>query len=125
MTDYKRRVETLKNIYKLDFGRVTTAAVASTLEKSHFDSKDDRDWINQIQQVVTSEQLNVLKDEKLQASLMKSAKCPICGREGEIVTLARGRPAFYCSEHRVANPLSLEQIEGLNFNYTPTVGKKD
>ena len=103
---------------------MTTAAVATVLEKKKFDSTDDREWVNQIQQVVLSEQMNVLKDEKLQASLLKSSKCPICGREGEIVTLARSRPAFYCVEHRVANPLSMEQIKGLNFNYTPTVDDK-
>ena len=125
MIDYKNRVNNLKGIYGLDFGRVTTASVATALEKNHFDSKDDREWVNQIQKIVLSEQMNVLKDEKLQASLLKSSKCTICGREGEIVTLARNRPSFYCPEHRVANPLSLEQIEGLNFKYSPTVGKKD
>lgn len=125
MTDYKNRVSNLKGIYNIEFGRITTASVANALEKGHFDSKNDQEWVNQIQQIVLSEQMNVLKDEKLQASLMKSSKCPICGREGEIVTLARSRPAFYCVEHRVANPLSIEQIEGLNFNYTPTIHKKD
>ena len=125
MVDYKSRVNNLRGIYKIEFGRVTTASVVTALEKNHFDSKDDQEWVNQIQKIVLSEQMNVLKDEKLQASLLKSSKCPICGREGEIVTLARSRPSFYCTEHRVANPLSIEQIEGLNFKYTPTVDKKD
>lgn len=125
MIDYKKRVETLQGIYDIDFGKVATATVASVLEKTFFNSNSDQDWVSQIKQIVISKQMDILKDEKLQASLMKSSKCPICGREGEIVTLARSRPAFYCVEHRVANPLSMEQIQGLNFNYTPTVGKKD
>lgn len=125
MVDYKNRVDNLAGIYSIDLGRVATATVANVLEHKRFDAKDDKEWVNQIQKIVLSEQMNILKDEKLQASLSKSSKCTICGREGEIVTLARNRPAFYCQEHRVANPLSIDQIEGLNFKYTPTIDKKD
>lgn len=112
------KLETILSIYKINTYGVSTADIKKAIPEVEMMLVDKA--IVSINKAVTALNFSELEKEKNNAELNKIAKCNICKMPGKLVTLARNRPVFHCVNHNTINPIPIELIKKLGFDYEPT-----
>lgn len=112
------KLETLLSVYKINTQGVTTAELEKVLPE--IEKMEVNQAVTAINQAVTAINFSELEKEKNSTELNNVAKCNICKMPGKLVTLARNRPVFYCERHSTINPIPVELIKKLDFDYEPT-----
>jgi hypothetical protein len=90
--------------------------------KKVFDTEPE--WTSLVKSIKFAEENNPLKQDRKVNAVSQLSKCPITGKEGELVYLMRGRPAFYFKDHKILQPLDLESMETMGIDYTTTVNQE-
>lgn len=76
--------------------------------------------VAEIKKIVTANETQLMQEEIDNAELLKVSTCRICKKPGELVTLMRNRPVYFCKAHNIVNPIPMEIIKKYEFDYTPT-----
>lgn len=112
------KLETLLSIYKINTYNTTTADILKAVP--NVEEMPVEQAVSAVNKAVAANEMSELEREKNSAELNKIAKCNICHMPGKLVTLARNRPVFHCVSHNTINPIPVELIKKLDFDYEPT-----
>ncbi len=112
------KLETLLSVYKVNTYNVTTAEIKEDIPNVEEMSVEQA--IAAVKKVVVAREMSFSEREISNNELNRVAKCNICSKPGKLITLARNRPAFQCQAHNTINPVPVELIKKLDFDYEPT-----
>lgn len=112
------KIENLISIYNIPMHNTTVATVKQAVPD--IESLPVEEAVAKIKHVVRANEMQILERDRLEAELDKASKCRICGKSGKLITLMGNRPAFFCSEHNICNPIPVECIEQIGFEYEKT-----
>lgn len=112
------KLETILSVYKINTYGVTASQIKEAILEVENMPIDQA--LAAINSAITAIGFSELEKEKNSAELNKAAKCNICSMPGKLVTLARNRPVFHCVRHNTINPIPVELIKKLDFDYEPT-----
>jgi hypothetical protein len=105
MKNIKKKVLSLDIKHDLGLRHDEYNQVVAKLNKSKFDSDKEEYWIEAINSMVRNFRSNPLKNQVVANAEKDSKKCPVCGSEGQEVTLMNSRKAYYCDGHNVVTPI--------------------
>lgn len=107
--DYNNKV---KNIFKtkmITASQTEIEDVASQLNKTKANYQTDDEWFAAANSYLHAQRNNPLKAEiQKQVTEFNNKCCLKCGKEGEPITLMKGRPAFFCRTHNVVMPATVQ-----------------
>ena len=112
------KLETIISIYNINTKGVSIATLNNMLPD--IEKMDAQKAVEAISNAVASASFSEMEKEKNAAELDILSKCNICKKQGNLVTLSRNRPVFYCEKHNTINPIPIELIKKLEFDYEPT-----
>lgn len=112
------KLETIISVYNINTNGVSLEKISEMLPK--VETMEISQAVAAINKAVTSAGFSEMEREKNSAELDKLSKCNICSKAGKLITLQRNRPAFYCEKHNTINPIPIELIKKLEFDYEPT-----
>lgn len=112
------KLETILSVYNVKTFNVTTAEIKEELP--NVENMPIEQAVVAIKKVVVAKEMSFSEKEKNNNELNRIAKCNICSMPGTLVTLARNRPVFQCKVHNTINPIPVELIKNLDFDYEPT-----
>lgn len=112
------KIENLISIYKIPAHKTTVADIKAGLPG--IEDMEAAEAAVEVRKFVIANETSLMDDERCEAELAKISKCRICGKAGELITVMRNRPAFFCKAHNIVNPVPMELIKKYNFDYTST-----
>jgi len=112
------KAETLISIYKINTMNTTIAHIQEQIP--NIEEMEPEQAVAAIKKVVTANEAQLMQEEIDNAELLKVATCRICKKPGELVTLMRNRPVYFCKAHNIVNPIPMDIIKKYGFDYTPT-----
>lgn len=113
------KLENLVSIYKIDMRNSTVATIKEQIPQ--IEDMPVEEAVKIVKQQVIANETSLMEAEKHEAELVKASKCRICNKQGELITLARNRPAYFCKSHNTINPIPIELIKVYGFDYEPTM----
>ena len=112
------KTETLISIYNIQTHNTTVAQIEEHIP--NIEDMEPEKAVKHIKQFVHANETQLMDSERLNNELVKISKCRICGVAGDLITLMRNRPAYFCKAHNITNPIPLELIKECDFDYEPT-----
>jgi TPP-dependent indolepyruvate ferredoxin oxidoreductase alpha subunit len=112
------KTNTIISIYNIQTYNTTVAQIEEALPE--VEQMEPEKAAKAIKQFVHANETQLMDNERLNAELVKVSKCRICGMPGNVTTLMRNRPAYFCKAHNIINPIPMELIKACGFDYEPT-----
>lgn len=112
------KTESIIKIYKIDTFNTTVAEIQEAIP--NVEMMDSEEAAKNIKSFVIANEMSLMDEEAVNAELLKHARCRICNVPGELITLMRNRPAYFCKTHNITNPIPIELVKRLEFDYEPT-----
>lgn len=122
--EYKTIVASVNDNEELGLSEKDQEVLANRLFDTKKSLNSEPEWTSLIKSIKFSEENNPLKQDRRVSAITHLSKCPITGKEGELIYLMRGRPAFYFKDHKIVQPLDLESIEAMDIAYKTTVDQE-
>ncbi len=112
------KAKNLISIYSINTMNTTVAHIEESIPD--IEKMEPEKAVAEIKKVVLANETQLMQQEIDNAELLKISKCRICQRPGELITLMRNRPVYFCKAHNIVNPIPVEIIKKYGFDYTPT-----
>lgn len=112
------KASTIVSIYKIQTYNTTVAQIEEAIPE--LEKMEPEKAAKVIKQFVHANETQLMDQERVNSELVKVSKCRICGTPGNVITLMRNRPAYFCKAHNIINPIPVELIKACGFDYEPT-----